>query len=38
MNLQQTVSKILGKEVTTEEAKQFANDQFGILATYLRKN
>lgn len=38
MNLQQTASKILGKEVTIEEAMQFANDQFGILATYLRKN
>jgi hypothetical protein len=38
MNLQKTVSKILNREVSLEEAKQFANDQFGTLAAYLRKN
>lgn len=37
MNLIQTVSKILGKEVTEEEAKDFALTQFGLLASYLRK-
>lgn len=36
MNLQQTVSKILGKQVSLEEAKEFANNQFGVLAAYLK--
>lgn len=36
MNLQETVSKILGKEVTVEEAKTFAQDQFGTLAAYIK--
>ena len=36
MNLQETVSKILGREVTIEEAKTFAQDQFGALATYIK--
>jgi hypothetical protein len=36
MNLQETVSKILNKEVTVEEAKTFAQDQFGALATYIK--
>jgi len=37
MNLQETVSKILGREVSTEEAKDFALNQFGVLTSYLRK-
>jgi len=36
MNLQETVSKILGKQVTVEQAKDFANDQFGVLCAYLK--
>ncbi len=38
MNLQDTVAKILKREVSVEEAKEFANNQFGVLATYLREN
>lgn len=38
MNLQDTVSVILKKEVTEEEAKRFANDQFGVLAAYLKED
>ena len=37
MTLQETVSKIVGKEVTIEFAMEFANNQFGLLATYLRE-
>ena len=37
MNLQDTVSKILKKEVTLEEAKDFANNQFGVLSTFLKE-
>lgn len=36
MNLIETVSKILGREVTLDEAKTFANVQFGVLAAYLK--
>lgn len=36
MNLTQTVSKILEKEVTKEEAKTFALEQFGTLSAYLK--
>lgn len=36
MNLQETVSKILGREVTLDEAKTFANENFGLLAAYLK--
>ena len=36
MNLRETVSKILGREVTEAEAIIFANDQFGVLAAYLK--
>lgn len=35
MNLQQTVSKLLNREVSLEEAKDFANDQFGLISAYL---
>lgn len=35
MNLQQTVSAILGKEVSLEDAMIFANKQFGLLEAYL---
>jgi len=37
MDLVKTVSKILGKKVTEEEAKDFANNQFGVLTTWLRE-
>lgn len=37
MNLQQTVSEILKRDVSIEEAKDFANDQFGVLSTYLKQ-
>jgi len=37
MNLTQTVSKIFEKEVTEEEAKTFALEQFGVLSAYLRQ-
>jgi len=36
MNLTQTVSKMLNKTVTDEEAKTFALEQFGTLSAYLR--
>ena len=36
MNLQETVSKILNKEVTIEEAKTFAQDQFGTLVAFIK--
>ena len=37
MNLTQTVSKILNREVTEDEAKTFALEQFGTLSAYLRQ-
>ncbi len=37
MNLTQTVSKILNREVTEEGAKTFALEQFGTLSAYLRQ-
>jgi len=37
MNLQQTVSTILKREVTIEEAKTFAHEQYGVLTTYNRE-
>ena len=37
MNLIQTVSKILNREVTEEGAKTFALEQFGTLSAYLRQ-
>jgi hypothetical protein len=38
MNLKQTVSEILQKEVTEAEAQKFASQQFGVLCAYIRKN
>lgn len=38
MNLQQTFSKILGREITEDEARDLASTQFGMLADYLRRN
>lgn len=38
MNLIDTVSVILSHDVTEKAAKDFAKDQFGVLATYLREN
>ena len=37
MTLQQTVSKLLNREVSLEEAKEFANDQFGTLCAYIKR-
>lgn len=38
MSLTETVSKIKGREVTEEFAKQFALDQFGLLCSWMREN
>lgn len=35
MNLVNLVSEIKGREVTEDEAKQFALDQFGMMMTYI---
>lgn len=35
MNLLNVVSEIKGKQVTEDEAKQFALDQFGMLMQYI---
>jgi hypothetical protein len=37
MTLTKTVTNILNKKVTEEQAKQFALDNYGILATYIRQ-
>jgi len=37
MNLQQTVSKILKREVTIDEAQTFAFEQYGVLTAYNRE-
>lgn len=37
-NLVTTVTNILNKRVTETEAKQFALDNYGILATHIRQN
>lgn len=37
MDLQQTVSKILDREVSLEEAMQFANEQYGTLCQFNRE-
>lgn len=37
MNLQETVSKILKREVTIEESKEFALKQFGTLHAYINR-
>lgn len=37
MNLTQTISKMLQREVTEEQAKTFALEQFGTLSAYLRQ-
>ena len=36
-NLQQTVSKLLNRDVSIEEAKEFANDQFGTLCAFINR-
>ena len=38
MTLQETVSKILKRNVSVDEAKDFANNQFGVLTTFIREN
>jgi hypothetical protein len=37
MTLTTTVTNILHKRVTDDQAKQFALDNYGILATYIRQ-
>lgn len=37
MNLVQTVSKILNREVTEQEAMEFARDQFGTLCAFVKQ-
>ena len=37
MNLTTAVTNILNKKVTEEQAKQFALDNYGLLATYIRQ-
>lgn len=34
--LQQTVSNILGQRVTAKRAQLFANEEYGVLAAYIR--
>lgn len=36
MNLQQTVSKILGKKVTAKHAQLYANECWGELRAYIK--
>jgi hypothetical protein len=36
MTLKDTVSKILSREVTNEEAKNFADIEYGVLCAYIR--
>lgn len=38
MNLQEAVSNILKRNVSIEEAKEFAYNQFGVLSTYIKEN
>ena len=38
MNLQETVSKMLNKEVSNDTAKQVADSQFGTLMTFVIEN
>lgn len=38
MTLIQTVTQITGKPVTETEAKDFALNNFGLLATFIREN
>ena len=37
MTLTTTVTNLLNKKVTDEQAKQFALDNYGVLATYIRQ-
>ena len=36
MNLQETVKKILGYHISQENARKFADEQFGLLCSYVR--
>lgn len=36
MNLQDTIKQMTGKDLNEDEAKQFAIDQFGVLAAHIR--
>ncbi len=35
MTLQQTISKMIGRDVSIEEAKEYANNQFGVFCAYI---
>lgn len=37
MNLTQTMSKMLKRDLSTDEARRLADEQFGMLATYMRE-
>ena len=37
MNLQETVSEIQRREVSIEEAKDFAYEQYGVLCAFIRE-
>lgn len=36
--LKNCVSDIIGKDVSENEAKEFANNQFGVLCAYIKHN
>jgi len=37
MTLKTTVTNILNRKVTEQQAMQWANDNYGVLATYIRQ-
>ena len=37
MNLQDTMSEMLHRDLSVEEARRLADEQFGMLATYLQE-
>jgi predicted RNase H-like HicB family nuclease len=37
MNLTQTMSKMLKRDLSTDEARRLSDEQFGMLAAYLRE-
>lgn len=37
MNLTQTMSKMLKRDLSTEDARRLADEQFGMLATHLKE-
>ena len=38
MTLQKTISEMVGREVSVEEARRIADEQFGRLYTYLKEH